>query len=65
MVKFGDSQIFKQSDVILVSNYYNEKEGIERLDIFINKFKKKENNSEQQIQIFILNKSFWFKIKFV
>ncbi len=42
LTQFGDSQIFKQSDVILVSNYYNEKEGIEILDKFINKFKKKK-----------------------
>ena len=42
LIDFSNSKIFKQSDVIIISNYFNEDEKIDKLDIFIDMFKNKK-----------------------
>jgi peptidoglycan/LPS O-acetylase OafA/YrhL len=38
-LKFSSSLVFRQSDIILVSNHYNNIEKFNKLEIFLNKFK--------------------------
>ena len=42
LIDFSNSKIFKQSEVIIISNYFNEDEKIDKLDIFIDMFKNKK-----------------------
>ncbi len=40
--EFSNSKVFNQSDIILISNYFNSEESFNYLDIFLNMFKNKK-----------------------
>jgi peptidoglycan/LPS O-acetylase OafA/YrhL len=42
LIQFSSSKIFKQSDLILISNYFQKDESIDKLDIFLDMFKNRK-----------------------
>ena len=41
-IKFNESKIFKQSDIIIISDYFNSEDSFDKLDIFLDMFKDKK-----------------------